>query len=227
MKGIFTGVAFFAHVGGFLFGLAVGFGIKVFKIEEKFLFSKIEKQIEAVELSPKLSIAFSMKDSGDIEGAVKLLKEVIAENPANDDPRLELARYLLLLEREKQAAGHYETILSRLYEKGKMEELFNIFLEVYEKKLDQFFSAKTLFRTGSYLVSIEEYKKGVELFSMIVKHYPTDRFAPTALLKMGRIFLNNLEDEPLGKGALEFLIKNYPDYSGTHEAQTLLMKYNN
>ncbi len=44
---------------------------------------------------------------------------------------------------------------------------------------------------------------------------------------MARIFLDNLEDKPLGKGALEFLIKNYPDYSGTHEAQTILMKYNN
>ena len=224
-KGVTTGVAFFAHVGGFIFGLAAGFGMKFLKVEEKFLSGKIEKQIEIVSLNPKLEDAFTKRDNGDAEGAISLLREVIKEEPLNSDARLELARSLFFLDKKNEASIEYETLLSQLYEKGERDRLLNIYLEVYEKNIDYLFSPKTQFRIGSFLASKEDYKKAVELLSLIVKHYPEDKLAPAALLKAGRIFLQKLEEVSLGKGALEFLTKNYPDYSETAEARYLLSEY--
>jgi len=54
-----------------------------------------------------------------------------------------------------------------------------------------------------------------------------DKLTPVALLKTGRIFLKNIGNDTLGKGALEFLINSYPDYSGINEAKTLLMESEN
>lgn len=221
-KSTFSSVAFFAHVGGFLFGLAAGFGMKYLKVEEKYLADKIEKQIEAVQLHPKLEEAFIKRDAGDTEGAINLLKEVLKEEPSNSDARLELARSLLLLERKNEASKEYEKLISQLYEKGKMEEVFNVYLEVYEGKLENLFTTKTQFRIATNLVSQEEYNKAVELFSLLVKNHPEDKLAPVSLLKTGRIFLQNIGDKNLGRGALEFLIKNYPHYSGIPEARALL-----
>jgi len=226
-SGTFTGVAFFAHVGGFLFGLAVGFGMKYIKVEEKYISNKIEKQIEGVALHPKLKEAFRKRDAGDIIGETELLKEVLKDEPANSDARLELARSLLLLDKKRESAREYEIILSGLYEKGKTEELFNAYLEVYEKEVAHFFSAKMQYRIATLLTSMEEYRKAVELLSLIVKNHPGDRLAPLSLLKTGKIFLQYIGDVPIGSGALEFLIKNYPDYSGINEAKNLLAKYNN
>ena len=223
----FSGVAFFAHVGGFLFGLACGFSMKFMRVEERYLTEKIEKQIETVTLHPKLEEAFKRRDAGDTVGAISLLKEVLNEEPSNTDAKLELARSLLLLEKKSEASTEYEKILTLLYEKGKMEELFNVYLEVYDNKIEHFFLPRIQFRIGTYLSSREEYMKAVELFSLIVKHHPDDKLAPVALLKTGRIFLKNIGNEMLGKGALEFLINNYPDYSGINEAKTLLMESEN
>jgi membrane associated rhomboid family serine protease len=223
-RGAFTGVAFFAHVGGFIFGVAAGFAMKYLKVEEKYLEGKIEKQIESVELHPKLEEAFTKKDSGDIAGAVILLQEVISEEPSNQDARLELARSLFILNKTKESAIQYERLLTKFYENGKMDELYNLYLETYERKLDHLFSPKNLFRIGAYLVSLEEYRKAVDIFSLISKNYPMDKLAPLSLLKMGKIFLNHLGNRTLGRGALTFLIKNYPYYRNIDEAKTILRK---
>lgn len=223
-RGLFTGVAFFAHVGGFIFGAAAGFCMKYLKVEEKYLEGKIEKQIESVELNPKLVEAFNKKDSGDVSGAVVLLKEVVKEEPSNHDARLELARSLFTLTKTKESACHYERILKDYYQKGEMDELYNLYLETYEKKLDHHFSPKVLFRIGNYLLSIEDYKKAVELFSLISKNYPKDKLAPLSLFKTAKIFLDYLGDKTLGCGALSFLIKNYPHYRNIDEAKSLLRK---
>jgi len=66
-KSIFTGVAFFAHVGGFLFGLICGGVMKFLKVEEKYISDRIEEKLEGVKLNPKLEKAFQMRDEGDID----------------------------------------------------------------------------------------------------------------------------------------------------------------
>lgn len=224
-QGALSVVAFWAHVGGFIFGLSAGFGIKYLKVEERFLSEKIEKQIESVHLNPKLTEAFEKRDNGDLEGAVALLREVLKEEPQNNDARSELARCLFLLDRNQEAANEYEKILTFLYDKGTKEEILDGFFEVYEKQLERYFSPKTLFRAGTFLTSIGDYQKATEVFSSLVKNNPRDRLAPAALLKTGKIFLKNLYNENLGIGALEFLIKNYPDYNGIYEAKALLLEH--
>ncbi len=224
-KSIFTGVAFFAHVGGFLFGLICGGVMKFLKVEEKYISDRIEEKLEGVKLNPKLEKAFQMRDEGDIDKAIELLQEVIKAEPRNTDARLELARSLTIVEKKREASGQYEKLLAQLYENGKMERLQSIYLEVYEKEYEIYFSPKSQFRIGTFLASKEDYRKAIELFSRIVRKYPDDRLAPAALLKTGKIFLCQLGDEKLGKGSLEFLIKNYPQYSGISEAKLLLSEH--
>ncbi len=220
-----TGVAFSAHVGGFLFGLAAGFSMKYLKLEEKYLSEKIEKQIETVDLHPKMRDAFLKRDAGDNDAAIRLLREVLAEDPQNDDARLELTRCLLAAGRESEAGREYETMIVALYDQGKKNEVYAAFLEVYEKQLERFFSAKMQFKMASLLLSIKEYRKAVELFSMIAKCHPSDRLAPIGLLKAAKVFSEELDKHAMAKGALEFLLLKYPEHPSAIEAKSLLRTY--
>lgn len=226
-SGAVTDVAFSAHVGGFIFGLVAGFAMKYLKVEEKFLSGKIEKQIEAVDLHPKMEEAFLKRDAGDNEGAILLLRTVLAEDPNNDDARLELTRCLVSTGRERQAAAEYEKMIALLYDHGKRDEIFTAFLEVYEHQLERFFSAKMQFKIASYLSAMKEYDKAVELFGMIAKHHPEDRLAPIGLLKAAKIFFEKLGKSALAIGALEFLIQQYPEHHASFEASSLLHGYEN
>jgi membrane associated rhomboid family serine protease len=220
-----TGVAFYAHIGGFLFGLAAGFGMKYLKVEEKYLAERIEKQIEAVDLHPKMQDAFLKRDAGDTDAAIRLLREVLNEDPENEDARFELIRCLIAAGKQQEAATEYEVVIASLYERGQKNEVFATFLEAYEKQLERFFSAKMQFKLASYLSSIKEYKKAVELFSLIARCHPDDRLAPIGLLKAGIIFIDHLDNAVLGKGALEFLVMQYPRHHSVLEAKSLLGKH--
>ena len=220
--GAAAGVAFWAHVGGFLFGMAAGVGLKFFKVEEKFLAPKIEKEIEKVELNPKLLQAFDLKDKGDLKGAIALLKEVVSEEPQNVDARLELARCCFANGDKGDAASEFEKVIEVLFAKGEVETALNTYQEVSASGIEGTLSPRAKFTIGTRLSAEGEYQASVQLFGLLTRDHPRDRLAPLALLRCSKIFLHNLRDRNLAKGALTHLLVNYPDFEGREEARRLL-----
>ncbi len=220
--GVAQDVAFWAHVGGFLFGTAAGVGLRFFKVEEKFLAPKIEKEIEKVELNPKMLQAFALKDKGDLKGAISLLREVVSEEPKNVDARLELARSCLANGDKGDAASEFEKAIDVLFAKGEAETALSIYREVSAGGIEGKLSAKAKFGIGTRLAAEGEYQAAVRLFGLLTRDHPRDRLAPLALLRCGRIFLRDLRDRNLAKGALTHLLVNYPDFEEREEARRLL-----
>jgi membrane associated rhomboid family serine protease len=77
------GVAYWAHVGGFLFGVATGLAIKQLRLEERFD-AKIEGKI-SVRGSAATLAALELRESGDVEGAFAKLAGELASQPADAD----------------------------------------------------------------------------------------------------------------------------------------------
>jgi membrane associated rhomboid family serine protease len=77
------GVAYWAHVGGFLFGVGTGLAIKQLHLEERFD-SKIEGKI-SVRGNAAVEAALELRASGDVEGAFAKLAGELARQPADPD----------------------------------------------------------------------------------------------------------------------------------------------
>jgi membrane associated rhomboid family serine protease len=80
------GVAHWAHVWGFVFGVLVAVGMKYLKIEEKYIHPKIEAKIQSGEGAVDVVItAMHKKNMGRIDEAYYLLLEEAKKNPMRKD----------------------------------------------------------------------------------------------------------------------------------------------
>jgi tetratricopeptide (TPR) repeat protein len=77
------GVAYWAHVGGFVFGVGTGLAIKQLRLEERFD-SKIEGKI-SVRGNAAVAAALELRAAGDVEGAFAKLAGELASQPADAD----------------------------------------------------------------------------------------------------------------------------------------------
>ncbi|UCE42411.1 MAG: rhomboid family intramembrane serine protease [Candidatus Aminicenantes bacterium] len=80
------GVAHWAHVWGFVFGVLVAVGLKYLKIEEKYIHPKIEAKIQNGEGAVDVVItAMHKKNMGRIDEAYDILLEEAKKNPMRKD----------------------------------------------------------------------------------------------------------------------------------------------
>ena len=84
-----SGVAYRAHVGGFVFGALFAFVIKQLGIEERFIAPKIESQI-SVKQHPALEEGLDLMARGDTVAARKAFQKVLAAEPRHPDAHLAL-----------------------------------------------------------------------------------------------------------------------------------------
>ncbi len=82
-----SGVAYRAHVGGFVFGFLFAFVIKQLHIEERFIAPKIEGQI-SVKQHPALEEGLELMARGDTAAARKAFQRVLAAEPRHPDAHL-------------------------------------------------------------------------------------------------------------------------------------------
>lgn len=85
--GIETGTAYWAHIGGFVYGLVVAATIAHFKIEQKYISPTIEKKISVTQ-HPALEEGMAALARGDASAARELIRTVLAEDPRNTDAHL-------------------------------------------------------------------------------------------------------------------------------------------
>ena len=78
------GVAFWAHVWGFVFGVAMACAIAYFRIEERFIDRSIESKVTLVE-NTTIEEAGKLAEGGDREGAKTVLKRELGTQPENVD----------------------------------------------------------------------------------------------------------------------------------------------
>jgi membrane associated rhomboid family serine protease len=83
------GVAHWAHVWGFGFGLAVAAAISYWRIEERFVHGAIEAKI-MVQSNPAIDTALAARAKGELERSLKLLSRAVREDPDNIDAVLAL-----------------------------------------------------------------------------------------------------------------------------------------
>lgn len=79
-----SGVAYWAHVGGFAFGMVVAGIVRLARVEERFIAPSIEREVSLVQ-DPALERAVDARAAGDWAAARREIRSALARSPASLD----------------------------------------------------------------------------------------------------------------------------------------------
>jgi membrane associated rhomboid family serine protease len=88
--GVSAGVAYWAHIGGFIFGAGALAAMKALKVEEKFINAAIEAKVTLIESNPVLDEAMELRGEGDHEGALLKLQAAWPQSSSDRDVAMAL-----------------------------------------------------------------------------------------------------------------------------------------
>jgi len=156
------GVAYWAHVGGFLFG--IGFAALMTKqgIEKKYLDRRIAEKTETAVISnPVVEQALAAREAGDLSGAYLLLENRVRNGPASSDAALALWSLAAELGRSSEAAPVLLSLVEMELRNGEPEIAASHWLELMEHAPDLPVRAELLVRIGPALLSTGNHQAGL------------------------------------------------------------------
>jgi len=210
------GVAYWAHIWGFLFGAAVAYGIKVFKVEEKYIHSKIEAKIDTGDALPKaINEVIKLKRMGKIGEAFYLLNELAGKNAANPETAERLWDLGADIGIREENEEFFRTIIEREIRRDHMECALLHYRQVKEK-LPQF-QLHLTYKAAlmDFLAQQNEVPEATRLANELLEELSMDS-SPGLLLKFASTTLKL--DTSIAQKAME-LCDKHPEISSDQKAQ--------
>ncbi len=164
------GVAHWAHIWGFIFGVVVAAGIKRFKIEEKYVHPKIEAQVHFVDEGYKAFEEATQKiNEGKSDEAYALLLIAARKNPMDRDVVKGLWNQGKELGKEKEGAEFYIRMIESEIRHNLMDVASAHFADLKEKVPQASISMTCKFTLMTYLTERQGYKEAKELASELIE----------------------------------------------------------
>lgn len=116
------GVAHWAHVWGFVFGVVVAVVMKKFDIEERFLHDKIEQKITLVD-NTGVDDAMEALRLGETGRAEELLRAAIQQSPGNTDACIAMWTLMMQTDRAPEGAPYQLKVIRKAVQENDLELL--------------------------------------------------------------------------------------------------------
>lgn len=123
------GIAFWAHIGGFVFGALIALLFKFTRFEEKILAPAIERKTDLVD--EFFSSGSKKLRENDVEGAAADLKRAARNDPDNALIRIELSKAFHRQGKSKEAFSEFHRAMSLYIKQDDMESAVNDYLEMH------------------------------------------------------------------------------------------------
>jgi membrane associated rhomboid family serine protease len=128
------GVAYWAHVGGFLFGLGAAGAIKAGRIEERYIHPVLEGKVHSTVISNEsVERALELQQAGQIDKAFGLLAAETSRSPSNLDAGLAFWGVAVESGREPQAAPAALRAVQQLLRTSDDEHALALWGEIHER----------------------------------------------------------------------------------------------
>jgi membrane associated rhomboid family serine protease len=128
------GVAHWAHVWGFVFGVLVAVGMKYLKIEEKYIHPKIEAKIQSGEGTIDVVItAMHKKNMGRIDEAYDILLDEAKKNPMRKDVVDALWDVGIEMGNGEEAASFFVKLIENEVRHDQLDVAFKRFIDLKSK----------------------------------------------------------------------------------------------
>jgi membrane associated rhomboid family serine protease len=210
--GMETGTAYWAHIGGFVFGAVLGISLKFFGVEQKYIEPMVENSFEKLRLSNRMKEVNRLLDLGDTRAAVPVLLQVIKEEAFNYDAPLMLARLYYERGNHDDALTMYNKSLEIALRISNKQMVTAIYEEVEEKNWVKGFSEKNLYTLANFLEGAGRYEDAVKLYGIYIQIYQHGAVRPKAIYRTHLLFKDKLQDEGMARNALAFLHREYPGW---------------
>jgi membrane associated rhomboid family serine protease len=128
------GVAYWAHIGGFLCGLGAAGAIKAARVEERFINPALEGKVHSTVVSNEgVERALEMQQAGRIDEALELLAKETRRSPSNLDAALAFWSLAVEAGREGQAAPAALRAIQLQVRAGDEEHALAMWDELHER----------------------------------------------------------------------------------------------
>jgi membrane associated rhomboid family serine protease len=211
-------VAFWAHVGGFSFGVVIAFGMKLTRFEESVIAPALDRKTNLVAKTPRFQSALEHFERGDYQRAVSELTLAIRES--RDDPDLYhlLGRSYQELGRPIDAARFLRQELAIHIRRRELELVASIYEEIRQVNPDLDFTAKELLAVASALMATGLEGEAVDLYKNLMATAPE----PLLRLRAGIALAEFHEREGRRRQGLSLLDEVAPLAAAHPEWQSLL-----
>ncbi|RKX65818.1 hypothetical protein DRP44_05495 [candidate division TA06 bacterium] len=201
------GVAYWAHISGFLFGVVAGLIIRFTGLEKNVLEPKIEEDREKIKLSPEMKAALNYIDKEEYTKAIERLRKHIEKNRNDIDAYNLLVDSLVKNEQGDEAIPYYEKIveLSSSNDKAMMHAYANM----VDQKLLEKANPKTLFSIGNYFYRKKQYLDAADMYKYVIDR-GNKVLSRIALLKIIYVYVE-IERFTDAKKFLSILKEKFPD----------------
>jgi membrane associated rhomboid family serine protease len=194
IKGLETGVAVGAHVGGYLFGMAAALVLVKMKAEEGFIAEAVQKQDRADARKaeakrekqgplrlPEYDRGIKARQLGSLDEAADLFRDVLARQPDNLDALDELVRIRTEQKRAAELAPDLASMIARLLKKGQVEDAISHYNLLMQYAPAARVAGPWTYRLAQELHKREAYEHAVWEFLRFATVLPDDPLAPKAV----------------------------------------------
>ncbi len=180
-----AGVAFWAHVGGFVFGFVVALGLHMARIEERYIHPAIENQVAIVQ-DPAIEEALEARLRGDFEGARLALRTALARRPDSVDAWRE-SYETALAAADQPALGRSLTRLAELHERRAERELLRELAYDPRWREQPALDGRTRLALAAVLERLGDARGALADYDQVVVLDPQDPSSLRALVRRGVI----------------------------------------
>lgn len=190
MLGEEGGVAYWSHVGGFVFGAAVALGLR---------FSGMEKKVDsAIAAEVGWSSDARVVEAGEIltrdpNGAIERLQAALAEQPENADALALLSKAYWQLNRQEENRDALSRLVKLHIKKREMDHAVEV-LDDFRNSGGEAFPAAEWLAICRHLENVPNHERAAAEYESYAKAYPADRMSVYALVAAARIQLRNLQN---------------------------------
>jgi len=122
----------------------------------------------------------------------------------------------------RQAEIQYQRVLKKYFED---QSLYNIKLDAFVKKLDQYEKKEITERPEEPKPAIKDFSKVIGLYDYIINEMPDSKYVPDALYSKAYIFGWEEQNNELGVKTLEILTRKYPNSRYVLESNWLIGEF--
>ena len=157
-----SGVAYWAHVGGFLFGVGFAALVAKYNIEKRYLDRRLaEKTEKTVVSNPLVEQALAVRANGDMAGAYEILNARVRSGPASRDASLALWSLAGELGRTAETAPVLLGLVELELRSDEQELAADHWLELREHAPDLPVRIEILVRIGQALIGAQHADEGL------------------------------------------------------------------
>ncbi len=221
------GVAFWAHVGGFVFGAVLAAFLKLGKIEETLIKPKLEKLPEYqkdFEQDIRLVTAMKQMDRELYHEALEEVESLLLDHPQNPDARLVKARLLALTKSTDQSRDLFVELMKEAKGQADKKMLATLYEEYRERFPKASLPSEVLFAAGRVFFEMQHEGISWSAFSELEKMQESPDISAKALFYLGRIKAELEKNPGQARAIFQDFLSKYPDHPWASQAREFITR---